>query len=364
MEQSVRIPAQGTSHTPRCVLVTGGGGFIGANFLLRVVPRFPEVHWVNLDALTYAGNLANLQSIEDAPNYAFVKGDIADLDLLRTLFEEERFDTVVHFAAESHVDRSIRDPLAFVRTNVVGTVALLDAARRAWEDDFGGKRFYHISTDEVYGTLGAEGYFTEETPYDPHSPYSASKAAADHFVRAYYDTYGLPVVLSNCTNNYGPFQFPEKLIPLVLLNAVEGRPIPVYGRGENVRDWLYVEDHTEAIEMILLNGRQGETYAIGGGADVPNMTIVETLCDLVDEALDRPLGTARDLITFVTDRPGHDFRYAMDFAKLQRELGWHPRHTLETGLRATVQWYLENRDWLRSVTDASYRQYYEVQYGG
>ena len=353
-------------HAPRAVLVTGGAGFIGSNFLHQMVPRYPDVRFVNLDALSYAGNLLNLDALEGHANYAFVHGDIADADLIRRLFDAHAFTTVVHFAAESHVDRSILDPLAFVRTNLVGTATLLDAARQAWSRDGGfdpsRQRFYHISTDEVFGSLGDSGAFSESTPYDPRSPYSASKAGSDHLVRAYGHTYGLPVVLSNCSNNYGPYQFPEKLIPLVILNALHEQPVPVYGTGDNVRDWLYVGDHCEAIETILLRGGLGETYCIGGDAERRNLDLVHLLLDLVDEALGRPSGTGRALVRFVTDRPGHDFRYAMDFSKLHDDLGWAPRHDLTEGLRATVQWYIEHRAWLAAVTSGAYRAYYEQQY--
>ncbi len=343
------------------VLVTGGAGFIGSNFLLALVPRHPEVRFVNLDLLSYAGNLLNLRAVEDAPNYTFVRGDIADAGLVRRLFGEHRFDTVVHFAAESHVDRSILDPLAFVRTNVVGTATLLEAARQAWgrRTDV---RFHHVSTDEVFGALGDEGTFDEATPYDPRSPYSASKAGSDHLVRAYHHTYGLPVTLSNCSNNYGPFQFPEKLVPLVIRNAAAGEPLPVYGRGENVRDWLHVSDHVEALGLILRAGTPGETYAVGGRAERRNLEVVETIADRVDERLGRAPGTGRALITFVADRPGHDWRYAMDPAKLER-LGWQPAHAFEDGLRETVAWYLDNADWLEAVADDSYRTAYDAPHG-
>lgn len=350
-------------HTPTSVLVTGGAGFIGSNFLLQMVPRYPDVQFVNLDALTYAGNLKNLTAVEDAPNYTFVHGDIADGDAVRGLFEAHDFSTVVHFAAESHVDRSILDPLAFVRTNVMGTANLLDAARRHWDGAERDVRFYHVSTDEVFGTLGDEGAFDETTPYDPHSPYSASKAGSDHLVRAYHDTFGLPIVISNCSNNYGPFQFPEKLVPLMIVKAKAGEPMPVYGAGENTRDWLHVLDHAEAIERILLDGQDGQTYCVGGRAEMRNLAVVETIADLVDEALGRETGTARALITFVTDRPGHDWRYAIDPGRLERELGWTPSHTFESGMRETVQWYLDNPAWLDAVLDQSYRDYYAEQYG-
>ncbi len=352
-------------HRAERLLVTGGAGFIGSNFLLRMVPRYPETRFVNLDKLTYAGNLMSLKALEDAGNYRFVHGDVADAGRVQALFEEHGFTTVVHFAAESHVDRSIMAPLAFVQSNTVGTVTLLEAARHAWADRSARAdryRFFHVSTDEVFGSLGLEGTFTEETPYDPRSPYSASKAAADHFVRAYAHTYGLPVLISNCSNNYGPFQFPEKLIPLVLRNAMALRPVPVYGEGENVRDWLHVHDHCDAIDLILRRGTPGRTYLVGGGSERTNLELVSLLLDLVDEALGREVGTARRLITFVKDRPGHDFRYAIDATRLRRELGWRPRYNLADGLRATVAWYLDHRDWLDAVIDASYRDYYEQQY--
>ncbi|MFQ5568560.1 MAG: dTDP-glucose 4,6-dehydratase [Rhodothermales bacterium] len=349
-------------HRPERVLVTGGAGFIGSNFLLRMVPRYPEVTFVNLDKLTYAGNLMNLTSIEDAHNYRFVPGDVSDADLVRGLFAEHAVTTVVHFAAESHVDRSIMAPLAFVQSNTVGTVTLLEAARHAWSDEPARYRFFHVSTDEVFGSLGEAGVFTETTPYDPRSPYSASKAAADHFVRAYAHTYHLPVVISNCSNNYGPYQFPEKLIPLVILNALHERPVPIYGRGENVRDWLHVHDHCDAIDLILRRGTSGGTYLVGGHNEMNNLALVQLLLDLVDETLGREVGTSRRLITFVKDRPGHDFRYAIDASRLCKELGWHPQHSLETGLRETVAWYLANPNWLDAVIDASYRDYYKQQY--
>lgn len=353
------------SHSPTSILVTGGAGFIGSNFLLRVVPHYPDVAFVNLDLLTYAGNLLNLKAIEDAENYTFVRGDIADGGLVNRLYDERRFSTVVHFAAESHVDRSIMDPLAFVRTNVVGTATLLDAARKTWMNDgsFGDVRFYHVSTDEVFGELDDTGEFSESTPYDPHSPYSASKAGSDHLVRAYHDTYGLPIVISNCSNNYGPFQFPEKLVPLMIVKAAAGEPLPVYGKGANVRDWLHVEDHVDAIDLILRNGRDGGTYCVGGRAEMKNLAVVETICDLVDEALEREVGTALKQIAFVADRPGHDFRYAIDPSKLESELGWRQAHTFEQGMRETVQWYLSNREWLDAVMDGSYREYLAEQYG-
>ncbi len=352
-------------HTPEVVLVTGGAGFIGSNFLRWMVPQHPNTEFINLDALTYAGNLMNLIEIEDAPNYGFIKGDITDAELVRELFQERSITTVVHFAAESHVDRSIMDPLAFMRTNVIGTGALLEAARERWlEDsaDAGDYRFYHISTDEVYGSLGTEGYFDENTPYDPSSPYSASKAGSDHLVRAYGRTYGLPYVISNCTNNYGPYQFPEKLVPLVIRNTVHEEAIPVYGTGENIRDWLYVTDHCRAIEQILLRGENHQTYPVSGGNERTNLEIVHSITDLVDEALDRPAQSSRELIEFVKDRPGHDFRYAMDSSRTREELNWSPKHTLEEGLTETVNWYLEHEQWVQSVLDESYQEYYERQY--
>lgn len=344
------------------ILITGGAGFIGSHAVRLFVHRYPQYRIVNLDALTYAGNLANLRDVEQAPNYTFVRGNICDAALLDRLFETYRFDAVVHLAAESHVDRSITNPLAFVETNVLGTVNLLNAARRHWAGNSEGKRFYHVSTDEVYGSLGPEGYFTEETPYDPRSPYSASKAASDHFVRAYFHTYGLPVVLSNCSNNYGPYQFPEKLIPLMINNIRESRPLPVYGDGRNVRDWLWVIDHAEAMDAILHRGRIGETYNIGGHNEWANIDLVHLLCDLADELLGRPAGTARQLITFVKDRPGHDRRYAIDASKIRRELGWQPSITFEEGLRQTIQWYLDNTEWLQQVVSGEYRDYYEKHY--
>jgi dTDP-glucose 4,6-dehydratase len=352
-------------HSPTSVLITGGAGFIGSNFLLHMVPRHPDVRFVNLDALTYAGNLTNLTAIEDAANYHFVHGSVTDADLVADLFAEHAVTTVVHFAAESHVDRSIMAPLAFVETNTKGTVVLLEAARAAWDDRDAHPdryRFFHVSTDEVFGSLGDDGFFTETTSYDPRSPYSASKAASDHFVRAYAHTYDLPVLISNCSNNYGPYQFPEKLIPLFIQNALHRRPVPVYGKGENVRDWLHVRDHCTAIARILEAGRVGETYCVSGGEERRNLDLIHLLLDLVDEALDREPGTSCKLISFVKDRPGHDYRYAIDASKLRDELGWMPTYDLETGLRATVDWYLANQDWLDAVQDESYRDYYEQQY--
>jgi len=350
-------------HQPLRILVTGGAGFIGANFLHLMVPRFPETTIVNLDKLTYAGNLQSLRAIESAPNYTFVHGDICDLDLVHRLFAQYGFTTVVHFAAESHVDRSIHAPIDFVKSNVEGTVSLLQASRAAWSgSDQRQCRFLHVSTDEVFGALGESGKFTIDTPYAPRSPYAASKAAADHFVRAYAATYNLPVVISNCSNNYGPYQFPEKLIPLAIVRALEMAPIPVYSRGENVRDWLHVEDHCEALALMLHQGLNGETYLVGGSGECSNLELLRLLLTMVDEELDRPEGTSWSLITFVKDRPGHDYRYAIDASKLITDLGWKPNHTLAAGLRSTVRWYLANRPWLEAVMDESYRTYLQKQY--
>ncbi|MCY4672414.1 MAG: dTDP-glucose 4,6-dehydratase [Bacteroidetes bacterium] len=350
-------------HQPLRILVTGGAGFIGANFLHLMVPRLSEATIVNLDKLTYAGNLQSLRGIENAPNYTFVHGDICDLELIQHLFAQYRFTTVVHFAAESHVDRSIHAPIDFVKSNVEGTVSLLQAARTAWSNsDQQQYRFLHVSTDEVFGALGASGKFAIDTPYAPRSPYAASKAAADHFVRAYATTYALPVVISNCSNNYGPYQFPEKLIPLAIVRALEMSPIPVYSRGENVRDWLHVEDHCEALALMLHRGLNGETYLVGGSGECSNLELLRLLLTIVDEELDQPEGTSWSLITFVKDRPGHDYRYAIDASKLKTELGWKPNHTLAAGLRTTVKWYLANRPWLKAVMDETYRTYLQTQY--
>ena len=347
--------------TKKSILITGGAGFIGSHLVRLVVRRYPEYHIVNLDLLTYAGNLENLSDVEDAPNYSFVKGDIKDESLLAELFAQFDIQGVIHLAAESHVDRSIADPMAFIHTNVLGTVNLLHAARQHWNGKEG-IRFYHISTDEVYGSLGETGLFAETTPYDPRSPYSASKAASDHFVRAFYHTYGLPVVISNCSNNYGPYQFPEKLIPLMIHNICSQKPLPVYGDGLYTRDWLWVEDHAEAIDLIFHQGRVGETYNIGGNNEWKNIDLVHTLCDIMDELLGRPDGASRELIHFIKDRPGHDRRYAIDASKIKAELGWAPTIKAEEGLRRTAEWYLANAAWLERVTSGAYLHYYEQQY--
>lgn len=344
------------------ILVTGGAGFIGSHVVRLFVNKYPDYHIYNLDALTYAGNLENLRDLEANPNYSFLKANIQDGEAILNLFIEHRFDAVIHLAAESHVDRSIANPLEFVLTNVVGTVNLLNAARFIWKDDFGGKLFYHVSTDEVYGSLGDTGFFTEETAYDPHSPYSASKASSDHFVRAYFDTYGLPVVLSNCSNNYGSFQFPEKLIPLFINNIRYNKPLPVYGKGENVRDWLWVEDHARAIDVIFHNAALGSTYNIGGHNEWKNIDLIKLLCGIMDHKLDRIPGTSENLIAYVKDRAGHDLRYAIDSSKLQHDLGWKPSVTFEEGLEKTVDWYLANQEWLDHVTSGNYQKYYEEQY--
>jgi dTDP-glucose 4,6-dehydratase len=344
------------------ILITGGAGFIGSHLVRLMVNKYPDYLIVNLDKLTYAGNLENLKDIEGQPNYRFEKGDIVDQEAMGALFAKYDFDGVIHLAAESHVDRSITNPMEFIMTNIVGTVNLLNQARTAW-DGKAGKRFYHVSTDEVYGTLGETGLFTEETPYDPRSPYSASKASSDHLVRAYYHTYGLPVVLSNCSNNYGPYQFPEKLLPLMINNIKHNKPLPIYGDGKYTRDWLWVGDHAEAIDLIYHEGRNGETYNIGGNNEWKNLDLVHQLCTIMDDLLDRPEGDARKLITFVKDRPGHDRRYAIDSTKLQNELGWRPKVDVATGLRRLAEWYLANEEWMEHVTSGAYQQYYEEQYG-
>ncbi len=341
----------------KAILITGGAGFIGSHLTRLFVNKYPEYNIVNLDILTYAGNLENLKDIEEKPNYTFVKGDIGDLQLVKELFRKYNFTGVLHCAAESHVDRSITDPLSFVKTNVLGTATLLQEAKEAWKEDMTGRLFYHISTDEVYGSLGDEGFFTEETPYDPRSPYSASKAASDHFVRAFYHTYQLPVIISNCSNNYGPFHFPEKLIPLCIHNIIHGKPLPIYGKGLNVRDWLFVDDHCEAILTVIRKAEIGETYNIGGNNEMTNIDIVKIICGILDEMEpSTKLGSYQELITYVTDRPGHDLRYAIDASRLAQELNWSPSETFETGIRKTVNWYLENRQWWQRIQDNSYRQ--------
>jgi dTDP-glucose 4,6-dehydratase len=345
------------------ILITGGAGFIGSHVVRHFLKSYPSYTITNLDNLTYAGNLANLADVDASANYRFVKGDITDASFLLRLFEEHHFDAVIHLAAESHVDRSIANPTEFVVTNVLGTVNLLNAAKTVWHSDMAGKRFYHISTDEVYGSLGKEGMFTETTAYDPHSPYSASKASSDHFVRAYHDTFKLPVVISNCSNNYGSFQFPEKLIPLFINNIRQNKPLPVYGKGENVRDWLWVVDHAAAIDVIFHRGKNGETYNIGGHNEWTNIDLIRLLCRIMDTKLGRTAGESEKLITYVTDRAGHDLRYAIDSSKLQRELGWVPSISFEKGLELTVEWYQSNQTWLDSVTSGSYQHYYEKMYG-
>jgi dTDP-glucose 4,6-dehydratase len=343
------------------ILITGGAGFIGSHVIRLFVNKYPDYAIVNLDVLTYAGNLENLRDIENAPNYSFVKGDITDESFINQLFTDHSFDAVIHLAAESHVDRSILDPLSFVKTNVIGTAVLLNAAKQSWQN-MEGKLFYHVSTDEVYGSLGETGFFTEETSYDPRSPYSASKASSDHLVSAYFHTYGLPMVISNCSNNYGSHQFPEKLLPLMINNIVHSKPLPVYGKGENVRDWLWVNDHARAIDVIFHQGRLGETYNIGGFNEWKNIDIVHLLCSIMDKKLGRADGESAKLITYVKDRAGHDMRYAIDATKLNKELGWEPSLQFEEGMDKTIDWYLANEGWIQSVTSGSYKQYYEQQY--
>ena len=344
------------------ILITGGAGFIGSHVVRLFVNKYPEYQIYNLDNLTYAGNLENIKDIENLPNYTFIKGDIVDKDFINELFESYKFDKVIHLAAESHVDRSIEDPLAFVKTNVIGTMNLLNAFKGLWKDNFNGKLFYHISTDEVYGSLGQEGLFTEETSYDPNSPYSASKASSDHFVRAYGETYGILYVISNCSNNYGPNQFPEKLIPLFINNILTGNALPVYGDGNYTRDWLFVLDHAKAIDLIFHKGKSNETYNIGGFNEWKNIDLVKLLCQQMDAKLNRPKGTSELLISFVKDRPGHDLRYAIDANKIKTELGWEPSLTFEEGLNKTIDWYLENKTWLENVTSGVYQSYYNKQY--
>jgi dTDP-glucose 4,6-dehydratase len=350
------------SKFDKTILVTGGAGFIGSHVVRLFVNKYPKYKIVNGDALTYAGNLENLKDVQDKPNYAFAKVDITDEAGVEALFNQYHFDAVIHLAAESHVDRSILDPLAFVKTNVLGTAILLNACRKHWNGNYEGKLFYHVSTDEVYGSLGETGFFTEETPYDPHSPYSASKAASDHFVMAYHDTYGMPVVMSNCSNNYGSHHFPEKLIPLMINNIKNNKPLPVYGKGENVRDWLFVEDHARAIDTIFHNGRLGESYNVGGFNEWKNIDLVHLLCSIMDKKLGRAAGESAKLITYVKDRAGHDLRYAIDATKLNKELGWSPSLQFEEGLEKTVDWYLSNEEWINHVTSGDYQKYYDAQY--
>ena len=347
----------------KTIAVTGGAGFIGSHVVRLFVKKYPAYRIVNIDALTYAGNLENLKDIDRLPNYFFEHTDICNEQAINALFSKYAFDAVIHLAAESHVDRSIMDPLAFVRTNVLGTTVLLNASRKHWSSNYTNNLFYHISTDEVYGSLGEHGFFTEETPYDPRSPYSASKASSDHMVMAYYHTYGLPVVISNCSNNYGSHHFPEKLIPLMINNIKNNKPLPVYGKGENVRDWLWVEDHARAIDVIFHNGLNGETYNIGGHNEWRNIDLVHLLCSIMDRKLGRAAGESAKQITYVTDRAGHDLRYAIDASKIERELGWAPSITFELGLEQTVDWYLANDPWLQAVTSGAYRDYYTAQYG-
>jgi dTDP-glucose 4,6-dehydratase len=344
------------------ILITGGAGFIGSHVVRLYVNKYPGYQIINLDKLTYAGNLENLQDVEDKPNYQFVRGDIVDGDFIHRLFQAHRFDAVIHLAAESHVDRSIANPMEFIMTNIVGTVNLLNAARYSWQEDYIGKLFYHVSTDEVYGSLGETGFFYENTAYDPHSPYSASKASSDHLVRAYHDTYGMPIIISNCSNNYGPNQFPEKLIPLFINNIRNNKPLPVYGKGVNVRDWLYVVDHAAAIDVIFHSNKIGETYNIGGHNEWKNIDLIKVLCKVMDTKLGRPEGTSEKLISFVKDRAGHDLRYAIDSSKLQNELGWTPSLQFEEGIEKTVDWYLNNQEWLDHVTSGAYQKYYEEMY--
>ena len=346
----------------KTILITGGAGFIGSHVVREFVLKYPAYKIINLDALTYAGNLENLKDIEDLPNYHFIKADIVDAKQVLEIFEKHQPEGVIHLAAESHVDRSITNPLEFVMTNVIGTVNLLNAAKHIWKDNYEGKRFHHVSTDEVFGALGDKGFFTETTKYDPHSPYSASKASSDHFVRAYHDTYGLPIVLTNCSNNYGPNHFPEKLIPLCIHNILNNKPLPIYGDGKYTRDWLFVIDHAKAIDLVFHEGKNGDSYNVGGFNEWKNIDLVKELCKQMDEKLGRPLGTSEQLITFVKDRPGHDLRYAIDATKINKELGWKPSVTFEEGLSITIDWFLANQKWLDNVTSGDYQNYYNNQY--
>ncbi|NMH88323.1 dTDP-glucose 4,6-dehydratase [Flavivirga algicola] len=344
------------------ILITGGAGFIGSHVVRLFATKYPNYQIYNLDALTYAGNLENLKDLESLNNYTFIKGDITNEDFIKQIFKKYKFEAIIHLAAESHVDRSITDPLAFAKTNILGTMILLNAFKNLWKDNWNDKLFYHISTDEVYGTLGTDGLFKESTPYAPNSPYSASKASSDHFVRAYGETYNLPYVISNCSNNYGPNQFPEKLIPLFINNIINNKVLPVYGDGNYTRDWLYVKDHAIAIDLIFHKGKNAETYNIGGFNEWKNLDLVKLLCDVMDEKLDRKLGSSQELITFIKDRPGHDLRYAIDASKINNNLGWSPSVTFEQGLLKTVDWYLENSEWLQNVTSGNYQSYYDKMY--
>ena len=346
----------------RNILVTGGAGFIGSHLVRLLVNKYQDYHIINLDALTYAGNLENLKDIEQKENYSFVKCDICDFKKVKQVFVDNKIDSVIHLAAESHVDRSIRDPFSFAKTNIMGTLSLLQVAKEFWNGNFLNKLFYHVSTDEVYGSLGKEGFFAETTKYDPHSPYSASKASSDHFVRAFHDTYGLPIVISNCSNNYGSYQFPEKLIPLFINNIINNKSLPVYGNGENVRDWLYVNDHVTAIDLIFHKGKLGETYNIGGFNEWKNIDLIKVIIKTVDKMLGRDEGTSDKLITYVIDRAGHDLRYAIDSSKLKDELGWKPSLQFEEGVEKTIKWYLENEEWLDNVTSGDYQEYYKKMY--